>query len=81
MEQKPVRLLKRSGMFEADLVCGVLEQEGILFYRKEMGAGAMYCGGAIAGADLYVSDADFDRANEIMQSLLNAQPVIEEDEL
>ena len=79
MEQKPVRLLKRTSLFEADLVCGVLEQEDILFYRKEMGAGAMYCGGAIAGADVYVSEADFQRAEEIMRSILNAEPVIDEE--
>lgn len=79
MEQKPVRLLKRTSMFEADLVCGILQQEGIPCYRKEMGAGAMYCGGAIAGADLYVSEADFDRADEIVKSILNAEAVIEEE--
>ncbi|MBQ6704298.1 MAG: DUF2007 domain-containing protein [Clostridia bacterium] len=78
MEQKPVRLLKRASLFEAGLVCGVLEQEGILFYRKEMGAGTMYCGGAIAGADVYVPESEFDRADEIMHSILNAEPVEDE---
>ena len=79
MEQKPVRLLKRTSMFEADLVCGILQQEGIPCYRKEMGAGAMYCGGAIAGADLYVPDSEYDRADEIVKSILNAEAVIEEE--
>ena len=79
MEQKPVRLLKRTSLFEADLVCGILQQEGIPCYRKEMGAGAMYCGGAIAGADLYVPESEFDRADEIMKSILNAEPVIDEE--
>lgn len=79
MEQKPVRLLKRTSMFEADLVCGILQQEGIPCYRKEMGAGAMYCGGAIAGADLYVPESEYDRADEIVKSILNAEAVIEEE--
>ena len=79
MEQKPVRLLKRTSLFEADLVCGILQQEGIPCYRKEMGAGAMYCGGAIAGADLYVPESEFERADEIVQSILNAEPVIDEE--
>lgn len=79
MEQKPVRLLKRASIFEADIVCGILQQEGIPFYRKEMGAGAMYCGGVIAGADLYVPESEFDRADEIVQSVLNAEPVTDEE--
>ena len=79
MEQKPVRLLKRTSLFEADLVCGILQQEGIPCYRKEMGAGAMYCGGAIAGADLYVPESEFERADEIVQSILNAEPMIDEE--
>ena len=79
MEQKPVRLLKRTSLFEADLVCGILQQEGIPCYRKEMGAGEMYCGGAIAGADLYVPESEFERADEIVQSILNAEPMIDEE--
>ena len=79
MEQKSVRLLKRTSMFEADLVCGILQQEGIPFYRKEMGAGAMYCGGTIAGADVYVPESEFDRADEIVKSILNAEVVIDEE--
>ena len=78
MEQKPVRLLKRTSLFEADLVCGILQQEGIPCYRKEMGAGAMYCGGAIAGADLYVPESEFERADEIVKSILNAEVVEDE---
>ena len=79
MEQKPVRLLKRTGLFEADLVCGILQQEGIPYYKKEMGAGTMYCGGAIAGADVYVPESEFERADEIVRSILNAEPVIDEE--
>ena len=79
MEQKPVRLLKRISLFEADLVCGILQQEGIPFYRKEMGAGAMYCGGAIAGADVYVPESELDRADEIVKSILNAKTVFDEE--
>ena len=79
MEQKPVRLLKRTSIFEADLVCGILQQEGIPYYKKEMGAGTMYCGGAIAGADVYVPESEFERADEIVRSILNAEPVIDEE--
>ena len=79
MEQKPVRLLKRTGLFEADLVCGILQQEGIPYYKKEMGAGTMYCGGAIAGADVYVPESEFESADEIVRSILNAEPVIDEE--
>ena len=79
MEQKPVRRLKRTSIFEADLVCGILQQEGIPYYKKEMGAGTMYCGGAIAGADVYVPESEFERADEIVRSILNAEPVIDEE--
>ena len=79
MEHKPVRLLKRTSLFEADLVCGILQQEGIPYYKKEMGAGAMYCGGAIAGADVYVPEYEFDRADEIVKSILNAEPIMDEE--
>lgn len=79
MEQKPVRLLKRTSLFEADLVCGILQQEGIPYYKKEMGAGAMYCGGAIAGADVYVPESELDRADEIVKSILNAEAVMDEE--
>ena len=79
MEQKPVRLLKRTSLFEADLVCGILQQEGIPYYKKEMGAGTMYCGGARAGADVYVPESEFERADEIVRSILNAEPVIDEE--
>jgi len=40
-----------------------------------MGAGAMYCGGAIAGADVYVPESELDRADEIVKSILNAEAV------
>ena len=79
MEQKPVRLLKRTGLFEADLVCGILQQEGIPYYKKEMGAGTMYCGGSIAGADVYVPESEFDKADEIVKSILNAEPIMDEE--
>ena len=79
MEQKPVRLLKRTSVFEADLVCGILQQEGIPYYKKEMGAGTLYCGGAIAGADLYVPESEYDRADEIVKSILNAEPIMDEE--
>ena len=79
MEQKPVRLLKRTSLFEADLVCGILQQKGIPYYKKEMGAGTLYCGGAIAGADVYVPESEFDRADEIVKSILNAEPIMDEE--
>ena len=79
MEQKPVRLLKRTSLFEADLVCGILQQEGIPYYKKEMGAGTLYCGGAIAGADVYVPESELDRADEIVKSILNAEPIMDEE--
>ena len=79
MEQKPVRLLKRTGLFEADLVCGILQQEGIPYYKKEMGAGTLYCGGSIAGADIYVPESELDRADEIVKSILNAEPIMDEE--
>ena len=79
MEQKPVRLLKRTSLFEADLVCGILQQEGIPYYKKEMGAGTLYCGGSIAGADIYVPESELDRADEIVKSILNAEPIMDEE--
>ena len=79
MEQKPVKLLKGAEVFEADLVCGALEQEGILYFRKERGPGAMYCGGVMMGSDVYVSQQDVEAATEIMEGLLKAELLPKEE--
>ena len=62
------RLLKAASPVLAELVAGALTQEGIPFITKTRGAGTLY-GGGFYGVDLYVAEANFPLASEILLGL------------
>ncbi len=72
------RLMKAADPVLAELAKGALTEEGIPCFIKTRGAGAVY-GGGFYGVDLYVPEADFDRASDILIGL-TAGDISPEDE-
>jgi len=60
-----VLLMSAASPVDAELMCGLLEQEEIPFMTKVRGAGAMY-GGGFYGMDVFVSASDFPAASAVL---------------
>ncbi len=55
---------------ECELLCGILENNGIPFFIKEDGSGSfskIITGFSIFGTHIYVSDGDLERAKELLR--------------
>lgn len=61
---------------QAGLIAGLLEEEGIPHELRYGGAGAVYVSSSIYGIKIMVPAADYERAKELLESLMT--PIDEE---
>ena len=77
----PVLLASLDDVVSAEILKDLLKENGILFSDDAEGEGTLKVtfGGAFAAVDIYVDEADFERANQIYEDFLNSEPTFEED--
>lgn len=78
---KPVLLASLDDVVSAEILKDLLKENGILFSDDAEGEGTLKVtfGGAFTAVDIYVDEADFERANQIYEDFLNSEPTFEED--
>ena len=76
----PVRLASLDDVVSAEILKDLLKENGILFSDDAEGEGTLKVtfGGAFTAVDIYVDEADFERANQIYEDFLNSEPTFEE---
>ena len=65
----PVKLVSLSDGFQADLLEGLLKEQGIPMLRRKLGSGGYmqaYMGFSVFGEEIYVDEADYERAKEVL---------------
>lgn len=65
----PVKLASFSDGFQADMLEGLLKDLGIPVLRRKLGSGGYmqaYMGFSVFGEELYVDEADYERAKEVL---------------
>lgn len=65
----PVKLASFSGGLQADMLEGLLKDLGIPVLRRKLGSGGYmqaYMGFSVFGEELYVDEADYERAKEVL---------------
>ena len=77
----PVLLASLDDVVSAEILKDLLKENGILFSDDAEGEGTLKVtfGGALTAVDIYVDEADFERANQIYEDFLNSEPTFEED--
>ena len=77
----PVLLASLDDVISAEILKDLLKENGVLFSDDAEGEGTLKVtfGGAFTAADIYVDEADFERANQIYEDFLNSEPTFEED--
>ena len=77
----PVLLASLDDVVSAEILKDLLKENGILFSDDAEGEGTLKVtfGGAFTAVDIYVDEADFERANQIYEDFLNSEPTFEED--
>ena len=78
---KPVLLASLDDVVSAEILKDLLKEEGILFSDGAEGEGTLKVtfGGAFTAVDIYVDEADFEKANQIYEDFLNSEPTFDED--
>lgn len=64
-----VKLVSLSDGFQADLLEGLLKEQGIPMLRRKLGSGGYmqaYMGFSVFGEEIYVDEADYERAKEVL---------------
>lgn len=77
----PVLLASLDDVVSAEILKDLLKENGVLFSDDAEGEGTLKVtfGGAFTAVDIYVDEADFERANQIYEDFLNSEPTFEED--
>ncbi len=78
---KPVLLASLDDVVSSEILKDLLKENGILFScdSAEDGTLKVNFGGSFTADDIYVDEADFERANQIYEDFLNSEPTFEED--
>ena len=78
---KPVLLASLDDVVSAEILKDLLKENGILFSDDAEGEGSLKVtfGGAFTAVDIYVDEADFEKANQIYEDFLNSEPTFNED--
>ncbi len=69
MSYEPIRIYTAQDNVQAEMILTALENNGIPAYKKDLGnAGLMnlYGGNSFGGAEIYVADANKERAAEVL---------------
>jgi len=69
---RPVRLITVENAVHAQMIAGVLEGNGIKCWIRDKESGgymSIYMGFSVFGKDLYVDEADVDRARELVDGI------------
>lgn len=77
----PVLLASLDDVVSAEILKDLLKEEGILFSDGTEGEGTLKVtfGGAFTAVEIYVDEADFEKANQIYDDFLNSEPTFDED--
>lgn len=78
----PCLLLSVSDKIQGGLVTGLLEDAGIPFFIKDKESGGfmnVYMGFSVYGANIYVDKSNYDRAKELIDSSMNPDTDVEQD--
>ena len=78
---KPVLLASLDDVVSAEILKDLLKENGILFSDDAEGEGSLKVtfGGAFTAVDIYVDEADFEKANQIYEDFLISEPTFDED--
>lgn len=74
MNETEQLLLETLDQTQADLIAGMLMEEGIPFYVKRPGAGAIYSANKFFGIRVYVAAAGYEKAKELLSTYLEQLP-------
>lgn len=80
---RPVRLTETADGIEADLLMGVLKEEGIAAYKRPLESGGImnaYMGFSIFGAEILVDEEDYEAAAKLLDEIKFIEDETEEHE-
>ena len=83
MITNPVKLKSAVNNIDAELIINLLHNNNITCYKKSRGSGGymnIYMGYSIYGEDIYVDKSDYDKANQLLNEISDAQELIPEDQ-
>ncbi len=69
---QPRKLVSTDNAVDAELIAGVLTQEGISTYTKDLESGdymSIVMGFSVFGKELYVDEGDYERAKELLEGM------------
>lgn len=77
----PVLLASLDDVVSSEILKDLLKENGILFSDDTEGEGSLKVtfGGAFTAVDIYVDEADFEKANQIYEDFLNSEPTFDEE--
>ncbi len=77
----PVLLASLDDVVSAEILKDLLKEDGVLFSDGTEGEGTLKVtfGGAFTAVEIYVDEADFEKANQIYDDFLNSEPIFDED--
>ena len=70
-DSKSVFLISAASTVEADMIEAMLNDNGILCFKKGYNSTLQILGGSMAGIDFYVSEDDLEAANELAEVLFS----------
>lgn len=78
---KPVLLASLDDVVSSEILKDLLKENGIPFScdTEEEGTLKVTFGGSFTADDIYVDEADFERANQIYEDFINSEPMFDED--
>lgn len=80
--QNPVLAVSVEDVVTAEIYRDILKENGILFTcdSEEQGSMKVLFGGGFVAEDIYVEESDLERARELYDEVLNAEPEFDFDE-
>lgn len=81
---KRVKVYSTYEKYQAEIILGILQNNGIACYRQGVGVGGymdIYAGNSLSGEDIYVDEADAERALELIQATVDSNQGIDDDDI
>ncbi|GAA4654597.1 hypothetical protein GCM10023142_17350 [Anaerocolumna aminovalerica] len=82
MITNPVKLVSAVNNIDAELIINLLHNNNITCYKKSRGSGGymnIYMGYSVYGEDIYVDKNDYEKAEQLLNEISEAQELIPED--
>ncbi|WP_097015798.1 DUF2007 domain-containing protein [Anaerocolumna aminovalerica] len=83
MITNPVKLKSAVNNIDAELIINLLHNNNITCYKKSRGSGGymnIYMGYSVYGEDIYVDKNDYEKAEQLLNEISEAQELIPEDQ-